>query len=260
MGKVPDDGRAASLKRFVSYWTDIVSAGSVLLTGNLTLRKNEDDFRTFFKEQGLETLMTLTQQRQKILHADQSLEKMEEELTTNGLADLVTMHLPESIQSELSAKSFDDAVSFQAAAHVRCLEDLVQQRKEGQRERLKAKNEGDDAIDLNKDYFQALWVNGVEPWRRHLPDQGNWEDVYKVAKEYILKYLSASSINTFVDGFHQDGIPSRQHTNQSPNGERYLGASSTFPASAVLELNRIKKFNGLGYPFNTPIIPQLARV
>ena len=115
VGKTPDGDCAACLKRFVSCWTDILTSGSVLLTGNLTVRKNEDDFSKFFKEQGLTTLKTLAQQRKKISQADETLDKMEEELTRLGLSDLVTMRLPKSIQSELSAQSFDDAVSFQAA-------------------------------------------------------------------------------------------------------------------------------------------------
>ncbi|CAE7259478.1 unnamed protein product, partial [Symbiodinium pilosum] len=167
VGKTPDGDCAACLKRFVSCWTDILTSGSVLLTGNLTVRKNEDDFSKFFKEQGLTTLKTLAQQRKKISQADETLDKMEEELTRLGLSDLVTMRL------------------------------------DGQHQRLVAKKEAGEVINVDKDYFHALAFNGEDSWRHKLPQDGDWEAVYKVAKEYILKYLSATCVNTFVDRFKE---------------------------------------------------------
>ena len=68
-----------------------------------------------------------------------------------------------------------------------------------------AKKEAGEVINVDKDYFHALAFNGEDSWRHKLPQDGDWEAVYKVAKEYILKYLSATCVNTFVDRFKEDG-------------------------------------------------------
>ena len=198
-----DDPSTPFLKKFCSQWAAMASAGSVLLSGNVAVRTALDDLATFFQNGGVITLKTMIQQRKKLLEADRNLEDLAPKLQEMDLGELVTVRLPEAWASELSAQSFDDAASWQAARYVTDLAELTAQRARVQAEALQKKAQEHNIEIL--DYFHELAFNGDRRWSKNLPEVAgdSWEEMYKFAKDNLFLYLSSTSITSYLEKFDQ---------------------------------------------------------
>ena len=118
------------LPKIASLWTSLISAGMTLVSGNLKLRRVEDDWEKFFADgQAIPTLKAVVEQRGKFLQCLQSLEKLAEEYkpqeseAPDAMETLLQLKPPEAFRSELDCSSFDDGVSFKAGIYGRLLDE-----------------------------------------------------------------------------------------------------------------------------------------
>ena len=123
-----------TLMKLISAWTDIVSSGTTLVSGNKKLREHADDLEEYMKtESGLALLKAVVAQRKRLRAANDVLARLHSDWENGatdvsqgeGMGELLAMRMPESWESELVSESFDDALGQRAAAHTNSLEEAA---------------------------------------------------------------------------------------------------------------------------------------
>ena len=222
------ENEAKQLPKIASLWTSLISAGMTLVSGNLKLRRVEDDWAKFFADgQAIPTLRAIVEQRGKFLQCLQSLEKLAEECKPqeseepDAMDTLLQLKPPEAFRSELDCSSFDDGVSFKAGSYGRLLDEASFKYFGNVKAFLKKKASEEEKKVQKDSTYTACWMpdeadyekvpyayseEGELNWKKDLTTESSFAQVNEAAKQTIMQYLPAMAIKEFVDTVSQAAI------------------------------------------------------
>ena len=214
------------LKKLSPIWTDIVSAGMTLVSGNKRLREAADNLKNFFeKDGGFAVLKAVVAQRKRLQSAAKKVEtiyrdwdKAETTADHPGLSELLGLKMPDAWQSEIQSQFFDDAVSFQAAEYYNILGEAMNKLDGALTVHVTSKAKGASAGAKEPDFMAELLKDpemyadipshlakdGSHYWAQDLDSKG-LDAMFARADSTIQRFLPAAAIKEYADFFSQAG-------------------------------------------------------
>eukprot|EP00438_Fugacium_kawagutii_P000566 Skav206454 [mRNA] locus=scaffold230:125809:127325:- [translate_table: standard] len=205
IGSKVEEGHVDQVGKAIALWIDLAASASNLIAANGKLDNihvgGDASMQTFFDQDGLDKLIAVKALRRSLCKLMGKLGHLKPAIgaSPNHLDPLLSLEIPQSVETELQRETIDDICSFGVGKCFEAIEELIEQFKTQIHECRKKKDPDnmEEFVDDHINYFLQWSNKAPHDWHRSVPnDDVTCHSIIKLMTSTIHK-ISAQDTQKF---------------------------------------------------------------